>query len=316
MTTKTEPFVGIDVHKATLQVAIFGQDGAREFANEELGHAALGQYLGIHPPSLIVLEATGGLERELALHLIQAGFPVAVVNPTRVRAFAKALGQQAKTDPIDAHTLAHFAQAIRPKVRAVPRPQEAELMALVRRRRQIVACQSQEKNRKHTDPPCVQPRIDRHLAWLGEELACLNAEIDGLIRASPAWLAKAELLQSVPGIGPVTAFTLLAELPELGQAEAKQIAALAGVAPFNRDSGQKKGRRKTSGGRSGVRRSLYMPVLSATQHNPIIQRFYARLIRAGKEHKVAMVACMRKLLTILNAMLMHTEPWRLTHAPA
>ena len=310
MTTENEIIVGIDVSKASNELAILGVAETKSFPNDAQGHQAVAAFLADWQPELIVIEATGGLERELSLHLLQADYPVAVVNPTRVRHFARSTGQLAKSDPIDARSLARFGQATHPVVCAPQSEQAAYLMALVRRRRQLVAMLSQEKNRRHTDPASMQAHIRKHLAWLQNELDALNAEIDERIRSIPEWREKAELLQSVPGIGPVAAFTLLAELPELGQTSREKIAALAGVAPYNRDSGNRKGRRKTFGGRYGVRSSLYMPTLSATQHNPVIRRFYQRLRKAGKEHKVAMVACIHKLLTITNAMLQHEEPWR------
>src|SRR3990172_4055213 len=311
MTTPNEVFVGIDVSKATNEVAIFAQDGVESFANNPTGHRALANFLEPLEPTLIVIEATGGLERDLASHLLETGFAVAVVNPTRVRDFAKALGRYAKNDPIDAHTLAHFAQAIRPEVRQLQSAQEAELLALVRRRRQVVANIGQERNRLHTVPAKAKKYIQDHLAYLQAQLQVLNAEIDALIQAIPQWRQKAQLLCSVPGIGPVNAFTLLAELPELGSVSRQKIAAFAGGGPYDKDSGKKKGRRKPFGGRYGVRSTFYMAVLAAIRHNPIIKRFYERLIKNGKEHKVAMVACMRKLLSIANVMLMRGEAWRL-----
>jgi transposase len=313
MTTESEVFVGIDVSKASNQLAVWGQPKVRDYSNQEKGHQAIVRYLKPLAPTLIVLEATGGLERELALHLMGAGFPVAVVNPTRVREFARALGRYAKSDPIDARTLAHFGQAVRPEVRHLPSVQETQLVNLVRRRRQIVGYITTEKNRLHTTPTDMEERVVAHLKWLQEELDSLNKAIDQLIQSIPEFCEKAKLLRSVPGIGPVNAFTLLAELPELGHVSRQKIAALAGVAPFNRDSGKKKGKRKTFGGRYGVRSTFYMAALSAKTHNPVIKRFYDRLIKKGKLPKVALVACMRKLLTILNVMLMRKEAWRPVH---
>lgn len=310
MTTENEVFVGIDVSKACNQLAIWGQPKIRDYSNQEKGHQAMVRYLEPLAPTLIVLEATGGLEREVAVHLMQAGFPVAVVNPTRVREFARALGHYAKSDPIDARTLAHFGQAVRPEVRRLPSEQETRLLNLVRRRRQIVGYITTEKNRLHTTPTALEERVVAHLNWLQEELDSLNKQIDQLIQSIPELCEKAKLLRSVPGIGPVNAFTLLAELPELGNVSRQKIAALAGVAPFNRDSGKKKGKRKTFGGRYGVRSTFYMAVLSAKTHNPVIKRFYDRLIEKGKLPKVALVACMRKLLSILTVMLMRKEAWR------
>ncbi len=312
MTNSIEVFIGIDVSKASNEVAIFGQKTVMSFANNPDGHRSLAKKLKIYQPTLIVMEATGGLERELALHLTQAGYPVAVVNPTRVREFAKALGKFAKSDPIDAYTLAHFGASVRPAVRAMQSKQESELMALVRRRRQVVNQMGQEQNRLHTAPARVVKRIEDHLVYLENELKSLNEEIDALIQSIPEWRQKVELLRSVPGIGPVNAFTLLAELPELGSVSRQKIAALAGVAPFNKDSGKKKGRRKTCGGRYGVRSAFYMAALSASRFNPVIKRFYQRLISKSKENKVALTACMRKLLSIVNVMLMRGETWRVS----
>lgn len=313
MTTEKEVFVGIDVSKTSHQLAVLGQPKVRDYSNQERGHQAMVRYLKLCAPTLIVLEATGGLERELAVHLRQAGFPVAVVNPTRVREFARALGRYAKSDPIDARTLAHFGQAVRPEVRRLPSEQETQLLNLVRRRRQIVGYITTEKNRLHTTPTDMEERVVAHLKWLQEELDSLNKAIDQLIQSIPEFCEKAKLLRSVPGIGPVNASTLLAEMPELGNVSRQKIAALAGVAPFNRDSGQKKGKRKTFGGRYGVRSTFYMAVLSAKTHNPIIKRFYDRLIKKGKLPKVALVACMRKLLSILTVMLRRKESWRPAH---
>lgn len=311
MTTQSEVFVGIDVSKSQNEVALFGQEGVQSFPNNPKGHCALAKYLEPLAPTLMVIEATGGLERELASHLLAAGFAVAVVNPTRVRDFAKALGRFAKNDPIDAHTLSHFAYAVRPPQHKLHSKEEAELIALVRRRRQVVATIGQERNRLSTAPAKAQKYIEDHLAYLQAELQALNDEIHSLIQSSFEWREKARILCSVPGIGPVNAFTLLAELPELGTVSRQKIAALAGVAPYDKDSGKKKGRRKTFGGRYGVRSTFYMAVLSATRHNPAIKHFYERLMKNGKEHKVAMVACMRKLLSIVNVMLMRGETWRL-----
>ncbi len=310
MTTPQEVFIGIDVSKASHQLAVYNETTVREFGNDAKGHRSLLRHLKPYTPTLIVIEATGGLERELALQLLQAGFPVAVVNPTRVREFAKALGRYAKTDPIDARTLAHFGQAVRPAVRRLPSEQESELISLVRRRRQVVDCMVTEKNRRATAPAKLQERIEKHLAWLQAELDQLNDEIDQLIQSLPELREKARLLRTVPGIGPVNASTLLAELPELGTLSRQKIAALAGVAPFNQDSGKKKGKRKTFGGRYGVRSAFYMAILSAIRYNPVIKRFYERLLERGKLKKVAIVACMRKLLSILNVMLMRKEAWR------
>jgi transposase len=259
---------------------------------------------------LIVVEASGGWELPLVAELAAAGQPVAVVNPTRVRAFARSKGQLAKTDRLDAQVLAHFAQAIRPPVRPLRSQAHEHLVGLVTRRRQVVAMLTAEKNRRYTARATLQTRLTAHIAWLETELADLEAELRHWIQADPTWRAQAVLLASVPGVGPVTATTLVAELPELGQRNRQEIAALVGVAPLNKDSGKKRGRRRVFGGRAGVRRTLYMATLVATRCNPVIRTFYQRLLAAGKEKKVALTACMRKLLVILNAMLKTQQPWR------
>ena len=312
----TECFVGIDVSKASLEVAIHGQEATRSFGNTLEGHAELVAYLQPLNPTRIVLEASGGFEIEPMLALMSQGLPVSVVNPARVRSFAKAHGRMAKTDPIDAHLLAHFAQAVRPRLRSLQSEQETHLKNLVRRRRQVVAMLTAEKNRLHTTSVRLQTGVKKHIQWLQEEENELAQEIAELIQSLPEWREKEQILQSVPGISPVNAATLLAELPELGTTSRQKIAALAGVAPYNRDSGKRRGRRKTGGGRGGVRSAFYMACLSATQHNPVIQRFYERLIAKGKEPKVALTACMRKLLSILNAMLRNKEPWRVVNLHA
>ena len=297
-------------------MAIYGQETILSYTNTPAGQAELVAYLKPLNPTLIVLEASGGFEIEPALELMTGGLPVAVVNPTRVRNFARAYGRLAKTDPIDAHLLAHFAQVVRPRVRSLQSEQEIHLTNLVRRRRQVVAMLTAEKNRLHTTSIRLKEGVKKHILWLQDEEAELTKQIAGLIQTLPQWREKEQILQSVPGIGPVNAATLLAELPELGTTSRQKIAALAGVAPYNRDSGKKRGRRKTSGGRGGVRSAFYMACLSASRHNPVIKRFYERLIANGKETKVALTACMRKLLTILNAMLRNMEPWRLVNSHA
>lgn len=310
----TENFVGIDVSKESLEVAIYSQETIHSYANTPVGQAELVDCLKPLNPTLIVLEASGGYEIEPALTLMADGLPVAVVNPARVRNFARAYGRLAKTDPIDAHVLAHFAQAVRPRVRSLQSEQETHLTNLVRRRRQVVAMLTAEKNRLYTTSIRLKEGVKKHIQFLQAEEDELAAEIAKQIQALPQWREKEQILRSVPGIGPVNAATLLAELPELGTTSRQKIAALAGVAPYNQDSGKKRGRRKTGGGRGGVRSAFYMACLSASQHNPVIKRFYERLIANGKETKVALTACMRKLLSILNAMLRKMEPWRLVNS--
>lgn len=256
------------------------------------------------------MEATGGLERPLVRALMDAALPVIVVNPRQVRDFAKATGQWAKTDTLDAQGLARFAEVIQPSLRVIPDAQTQELAALLARRRQVLAMQGAEQHRLDRAPDRVRKRIEVHVRWLRDELARLDADLDDLIQQSPVWRAREELLQSVPGIGPVMSRTVLAELPELGRLNRKQIAALVGVAPFNRDSGRLRGHRTIWGGRASVRRALYIAALVATRWNPVIRVCYQRLRAAGKAPKVALVAAMRKLLTMLNAMVHAGTPWQ------
>jgi transposase len=260
-------------------------------------------------PALIVLEATGGLELPLTGALAAAGLPVVVVNPRQVRDFAKATGRLAKTDALDAAVLAQFAEAVRPPLRPLPDAATQALSALLLRRRQLIAMLTAEKNRLGLAPTPVRKGITVHIRWLDGRLADLNEELAHTIRESPVWREKDDLLQSTPGVGPVLALTLVASLPELGTLTRQQIAALVGVAPLNRDSGRFRGTRRVWGGRAHVRAALYMSALVATRFNPVIRVFYQRLCAAGKIKKVALTACMRKLLTILNAMLRHQTPW-------
>jgi transposase len=306
--------VGIDVSKEWLDVAVGAQEQPWRVANSAEGIADLVVRLQPLGPELIVLESTGGLEGMVLAELHAAGLPVARVNPGRVREFAKATGRLAKTDRLDARTLAQYAQAIHPDPVHLPSEDEQYLAALVSRRRQLLDMRVAEKNRLPTTPKRLQARVRKHLDWLKAEIHALEQEIDEFIRRTPLWREKDELLKSVPGIGEITACTLLAELPELGQLNRKQIAALVDVAPFNRDSGRFQGKRQIRGGRSSVRTPLYMATLAATRFNPVIHSFYHHLLAQGKEKKVALVACMRKLLTILNAILRHRQPWCLDPA--
>lgn len=308
---ETRPcFVGIDVAKARLDVAVRPAEEAWAAPNDEAGIEAVVDRLRALAPTLVVLEATGGLEVPLAAALAAAALPVAVVNPRQVRDFAKAVGQLAKTDALDAALLARFAEAVRPPVRAVPDAEAQALSALLARRRQTIAMLVAEQQRLGTALPAVRPRVERHIAWLREELADVDAELARAIRASPAWREADDLLRSVPGVGPVLATTLVADLPELGRLDRKAIAALVGVAPLACESGILRGRRVVWGGRARVRAALYMGTLVAVRHNPVIRALYERLLAAGKPTKVALVACMHKLLTILNAILRHRKPWR------
>lgn len=311
MTSTSDVFIGIDVSKETLEVAIYQQENTWQFTNDEAGFVQLADFIASKMISLIVIEATGGLEMDLATHLIEAALPVSVVNPTRVREFAKAIGQYAKTDRIDAKLIAHFAFKIRPGIVQARSEGQALLSELVRRRKQIIQMQTAEKNRLCTAPQSLRERIKAHVAWLVGELDQLSQDIRDLVLADPDLKAKDEILQSIPGVGPVTSATLLGELPELGTVSRQKVSSLAGVAPFNRDSGRRKGKRRTFGGRAQVRCALYMAALSASLSNPVIKSLYHRLVDRGKPPKVALTACMRKLLTIANTMLMNNEPWRL-----
>ena len=246
----------------------------------------------------------------LVADLALAKLPVAVVNPTRVRQFARATGQLAKTDRLDAQVLAHFAQAVQPHARPLRTPEEEHLTALVTRRRQLVTMLTAEKNRRISTRPQLLQRLEKHVQWLEQELKSLEEEIARFIDDNPLWEEKNAVLRSTPGVGPVTASTLLAELPELGTLNRQKIAALVGVAPVNKDSGKKRGKRRVFGGRAAVRRTLYMAALNAVRFNPVIRSFYERLLRRGKEKKVALTACMRKLLVILNAMLRDRRTWQ------
>lgn len=313
--TTAPRFVGIDVAKAHLDVAERPEAAPTRLTNDEAGISALVARLEAAPPILIVLEATGGLEGPVVAALSAAGLAVAVVNPRQVRDFAKAVGHLAKTDALDAQVLAHFAEAIRPAPRPLPEPERQALAALLTRRRQVLAMLVAEQQRLGTTAIALRPRIEAHIAWLRQERDDLDRELKHQVRQSPAWRADDDLLQSVPGIGPVVATTLIADLPELGRLDRKQIAALVGVAPFNCESGILRGRRIIWGGRAQVRAALWMGTLVAVQYNPVIRAFYARLLAAGKPKKVALTACMHKLLTILNALLRHRTPWHLDPTP-
>jgi transposase len=303
-------FVGIDVAKAQLDIAVRPSGEWWAVPNDAGGVVTLLERLQALHPTLIVLEATGGLERAATAALATAGLPVVVVNPRQARDFARATGQLAKTDALDARALAHFADVIRPTPRPLPDTQTQELRALLGRRQQLVGMRTAEQNRLAGTSGRLQTDIEAHIAWLNERLATLDDDIETLLRASPLGRENDDLLQSAPGIGPVCARTLVLELPEWGRLTRQQIAALVGVAPLNCDSGTLRGRRTIWGGRAHVRTVLYMGTLVATRDNPQIKAFYARLLAAGKVKKVALTACMHKLLTILNAMLKHRTPWQ------
>ena len=302
-------FIGIDVAKAHLDVAVRPDGDTWQAANDASGIAALVAHLDQLRPTLVVLEATGGYERPVTASLVAAGVPVAVVNPRQIRDFAKATGKLAKTDTLDAHVLAHFADAVRPTPRPLPDADTQMLAAILGRRRQVVAMLTAEQNRLHTAPTTIRERIGAHIVWLEEDLKEIDTALAQAIADDPTWRERDALLRSVPGVGPVLAVALLAQLPQLGALTRHQVAALAGVAPLNRDSGTRRGIRTVWGGRARVRGALYMAALVATRYNPVIRAFYARLCAAGKPKKVALTACMRKLLTILNALLAHRTPW-------
>jgi transposase len=307
-------FVGIDVSKASLDVAAHlpATRWTVDYTEREL--TPLVARLTALAPALIVLEATGGLEIRVVGALAVAGLPVVGVNPRQVRDFAKATGHLAKTDTLDAAVLAHFAAAVRPPVRPLPDAATQGLAAVVTRRRQLVDMLTAERNRLSCAPPGLRKELQAHIRWLERRIAGLDTDLDQAIRTSPLWRAQEDLLRSAPGVGPVVARTLLAQLPELGTLSHKTIAALVGVAPLNRDSGLFRGRRQVWGGRAAVRAVLYMGTLAAVRFNPVLRAFYQRLRAAGKLPKVALTACMHKLLTILNAMLKHQRRWDPTHA--
>ena len=307
-------FAGIDVSKAHLDVAVRPDEIEWRSPNTEAGVKEIAVQLKELCPDLVVLEATGGMESAAASALAIMGVPVVVVNPRQVRDFAKSTGRLAKTDALDARILAHFAEAVKPEPRPLPSEQARQLSALLSRRRQISEMLTAEKNRLQSADSTVRRRLKVHIRWLERELSDINGDLDGAIQESPLWRMKSEILKSVPGIGPIVSFTLLSELPELGQLNRKQIAALAGVAPLNRDSGTLTGKRTVWGGRARVRAALYMAALVASRYNPVIRIFYQRLCAAGKPKKVALTACMRKLLLILNSMIRQEEKWNVPEA--
>jgi transposase len=304
-------FVGIDVSKHRLDIHSRPSGERFTIDHDEEGVAALVEHLAALAPALVVLEATGGREVRLAAALAAAGLPVAVVDPRQVRAFARAIGRPAKTDRLDAEVIARFAEAVRPPVRPLPDEETRRLGALVARRRQLLEMLTAERDRRHAAEPLMHERLDAHLRWLEEALAEIERELDGAVRGSAAWRAKEELLRSVPGVGPVSARTLLAELPELGSLTRRQAAALVGVAPFSRDSGRMRGKRAIWGGRARLRACLYMAAVAAARgSNPAIAGFYRRLRLAGKPAKLALTACMRKLVVTLNAMFRANTAWK------
>lgn len=312
-----EVFVGIDISKARLDVATCGAAKQTWHVRyEAAGLSRLGERLSKLHPTLVVLEATGGLEVEVAIALASRELPVVILNPRQVKEFARASGKLAKTDGIDARVLAEFAQKMRPELRPLPQEDQRALDALLLRRRQVVEMIAAEKNRRQqARSRKIAQEILAHILYLERDLEGLSAELRQSIAESETWRAKDALLRSVPGVGDVLSQTLLAALPELGQLERRKIAALVGVAPLNRDSGTLRGRRVIWGGRAEVRHILYMAALSAVRYNPVLRAFYQQLVARGKPKKVALIACMRKLLTILNSMLKHQQPWSPGFAP-
>jgi transposase len=310
MMSATTCFVGIDVAKAQLDMALRPTGERWAVAHDEAGIAALVARRQALLPTLMVLDATGGYQRAVVAALAAARLPVAVVNPRHARAFAKATGQLAKTEALDARALAHFAEAVRPPPRPLPDAQADELRALLARRRQLVTRRTAEQNRLGSAPSRLQTDLQAHIIWLNARLARLDDDLDTTLRASPGWRERAELWRSVPGIGPVCTRTRLLDLPELGTLSRQRLAALVGVAPLNRDRGTRRGRRTIWGGRAHVRATLYLSTLVAVRYNAVLKVFYERLRAAGKPAKVALAACMRTRLTILNAMVKHHTPWQ------
>jgi transposase len=304
-----QPFVGIDVSSQRLDVDTLPASQRSSEPNTEAGIASLVLRLKALNPQIVLLEATGGYEIPLAYALYEAGLPVVIMNPKGLRHFAKAIGRLAKTDKLDAQVLALYAQTIQPQVRPLKDREQLELGNLMTRRRQLQGMIGMEENRRRTCTPKVCGNIDQHLAYLRQLLKDLDREIHDSIRRTPLWHENSEILQSCTGIGPKVSASLIADLPELGTLPGTKASSLAGLAPMNRDSGQYRGQRKIQGGRPAVRRALYMAALVASRHNPVIREFYQRLRLAGKPPKVALTACMRKLLVILNAMLKNRTYW-------
>lgn len=303
-------FVGIDVSKQFFDLAATHHADVRRFAYDAQGLADLVEHLRRLRPPLIVMEASGGLERPLLHHLIMHGFAVAIVNPRQIRDFARAFNQLAKTDAIDARIIARFAQTVHPRACEMPGEHEQKLQALVTRRRQAVESRAREINRlDRTHDAAVAAMIQQVIDLYTHQIVMLDTQIAQLIDQIPALRQRAVILRSAPGVGPATTGTLIAELPELGRLNRQQIAKLVGVAPINRDSGQMRGKRTTIAGRASVRKALYMATLVATRHNPTVRAFYQRLLANGKSKMVALVAAMRKFLTILNLMLRQQTPW-------
>jgi len=314
MMNEKEIFIGIDVSKDNLEVFVKPLGQRPAFAQTEDGLLLMIDFVQSFSPRLVVLEATGGLERAAVGALGAKGLPVVVINPRQIRDFAKAKGILAKTDKLDAEVIAEFAEAIRPEIRPLKPQETQELEALVTRRRQVVQMIPAEKERLPTAVRAAKKDIEAHIQWLEKRRDKLNKDLERKIQNTPLWRAKDEILQSPKGVGPVLSHMLLAKMPELGTLNRKQAGKLVGVAPLNRDSGKFRGKRKVWGGRAEIRAVLYMATMSAIRSNPVIRVFYQRLIEAGKPHKVAVTACMRQLLTILHAMVKNNTSWRAPQA--
>ena len=310
MTKPIDTFVGIDVGMKHLDIAIADGEEQWQVANSPAGIKSLLEDIDDLSPTLVVVEASGGYETQLVSEMTIAGIPVSVANPTRVRALAKAEGQLAKTDVIDSRLIARYAEVVKPKPRRQQEADEIQLVALINRRLQLVDMRTAERNRLWTAPESIKVRLEKSIMWLNEEIADIETEIQALLTDNEQWQERVKRFTSVPGVGFITAITLLAQMPELGLLNRQKIAALAGLAPFNRDSGGKRGVRRIFGGRAAVRRVLYMSALSGIKFNPVLKEFYDRLIERGKPKKVAITACMRKLLTIINALERKQENWQ------
>jgi transposase len=300
---------GIDVSESSLDVAVLPGGQTRRVTNDDDGIQEAVEWLRSLAPAIIILEGTGGLETAVAVALAAVGLPVVVANPRQTRDFARAMGRLAKTDSLDAHVLASFGERVKPPVRPLPDDQTRQLRAWVTRRRQLIGMITAEKNRRRRAQGTVRQHIDSHIAWLLGEQDAMEREMIEMVHHSPLWLEQERLLRSVPGVGPVAAMTLIAELPELGRLTHRQIASLVGLAPFNQDSGKSRGRRHVRGGRTTVRQALYMAALAGTRWNPVMRAFHQRLRDAGKAPKSSITACAHKLLTVLNAMMRSRTEW-------